>query len=122
MPKRIQRSRTPGWRMPEGAIYVGRPTIWGNPFICDDPAKSVEAYRRLASGGFHHFEMGPGKLQFANNFHPNALRHAYADYVREHIGELRGKDLVCWCALDQPCHADILLEIANKPESEASHG
>ncbi|MBK7274882.1 MAG: DUF4326 domain-containing protein [Actinomycetales bacterium] len=31
-PQRIQRQRTKGWRMPEGAVYVGRPTKWGNPF------------------------------------------------------------------------------------------
>ena len=31
-PQRIQRKRTKGWRMPEGAVYVGRPTKWGNPF------------------------------------------------------------------------------------------
>lgn len=32
MPKRIQRQRKKGWRMPEGAVYVGRPSKWGNPF------------------------------------------------------------------------------------------
>jgi hypothetical protein len=32
MPKRIQRKRTKGWKIPEGAVYVGRPTIYGNPF------------------------------------------------------------------------------------------
>ena len=32
MPKRIQRRRTKGWRMPPGVVYVGRPTIFGNPF------------------------------------------------------------------------------------------
>ena len=31
------------------------------------------------------------------------------------LSELRGKDLACWCALDQPCHADVLLEWANAP-------
>ncbi len=34
MAKRIQRKRTKGWRMPEGAVFVGRPTVWGN---CDKP-------------------------------------------------------------------------------------
>ena len=34
--------------------------------------------------------------------------------------ELRGRDLMCWCPLDQPCHADVLLEIANAPEEDAS--
>jgi len=81
-PKRIQRRRTKGWKMPEGAIYVGRPTQWGNPF------KTVEQYRQC--------------------FEP------IAPYYRERIrAALRGKDLACWCPLDQPCHADILLEIAN---------
>src|SRR5690348_3995079 len=32
-PRRIQRKRTKGWRMPEGAVYVGRGTRWGNPFV-----------------------------------------------------------------------------------------
>lgn len=33
----------------------------------------------------------------------------------EYIAPLRGRDLACWCALDQPCHADVLLELANNP-------
>lgn len=31
-PRRIQRLRAKGWRMPPSAVYVGRPTRWGNPF------------------------------------------------------------------------------------------
>ena len=115
MPKRIQRKRTKGWRMPEGAVNVCRPTIWGNPFVHDDTAQAVEAYRKLISGGSVMFEMGPGKLQYARRFHPNTLHWAYSDYVRDHIHELRGKDLVCFCALDKPCHADVLLRLANMP-------
>ena len=115
MPIRIQRSRAKGWRMPEGAVYVGRPTIWGNPFIHPtNVAEAVEAYRRLTQGGMQSFEMGPDKLQFAKNRHPNTLHWAYADFVREHIDELRGRDLACWCPLDAPCHADVLLEMANR--------
>jgi Domain of unknown function (DUF4326) len=34
-PRRIQRQRTKGWRMPAGAIYVGRPSPWGNPWPID---------------------------------------------------------------------------------------
>ncbi len=115
MPVRIQRSRAKGWRMPEGAVDVGRPTIWGNPFVHPtDVAAAVDAYRRLVSNGTSSFEMGPGKLQFAKDRHPNTLHWAYADYVREHIHELRGRNLACWCRLDQPCHADVLLELANR--------
>lgn len=112
-PIRIQRRRTKGWRMPENTVYVGRPSIWGNPFLHDDPTKAVEAFRRLTQGGTQVFEMGPGKLRFAPDAHPNCLHWAYADFVRQHIGTLRGKNLCCWCASDAPCHADVLLEIAN---------
>ena len=113
MAKRIQRKRTKGWRLPEGAVIVTRPTIWGNPFVHDEPAKAVEAYDRLIQGGTQSFEMGAGKLRFAPNAHPNCTHWAYAEFVREHIHQLRGKDLACFCPLDQPCHADVLLRLAN---------
>jgi hypothetical protein len=38
---------------------------------------------------------------------------ASPDLREQARGELRGKDLACWCALDEPCHGDVLLEIAN---------
>ena len=96
MPKRIQRKRTKGWRMPDGAVYVGRPTKWGNPFKMIDPTRlghqeAVERFRRWI-----------GRLDDKR------------DYLREVRAELRGKDLVCWCPVDQPCHADVLLDIANQ--------
>lgn len=71
------------------AIYVGRPTKWGNPFrieVYGTRARVIELYREWLWN------------------HPQLL----AD-----LGELRGKDLVCWCA-PKPCHADILLELANR--------
>ena len=94
MPKRIQRKRTKGWRMPPGAVYVGHPTKWGNPFAVggDGTAQAcVDLYRWFR---FSH------SIDFKLN-------------VPEVKAELRGKDLACWCPLDQPCHADVLLEIAN---------
>ena len=39
-----------------------------------------------------------------------------ADWLRAHLPELRGKNLACFCPLDQPCHADVLLELANKDQ------
>jgi hypothetical protein len=114
-PVRIQRKRTKGWRMPEGAIYVGRPSKWGNLFIAPDPAVAVGAYRRwlttrdtfwvagqddglaLAGSGL----AGSGRVGF---------RRLNLPYL---LPDLRGKDLACWCPLDQPCHADVLLELAN---------
>ena len=95
MPERIQRRRTKGWRMPEGAVYVGRPTKWGNLFpkgpvvfgfaIVDE----VMEFRLLVTG------------------------EGQWPYQKEAQSELKGKDLACWCPLDQPCHADVLMEIAN---------
>lgn len=99
MPKRIQRKRTKGWKMPEGAVYVGRPTKWGNPFRIASAiemgfADNEEQARRVVVEMFKAEGYGPG---------PGWSR----------LQELRGKDLVCWCPLDQPCHADVLLEWAN---------
>jgi hypothetical protein len=97
MPQRIQRKRIKGWRMPANAVYVGRPTKWGNPYYLGSLRKPggelgmsqvIENYRHWILGG------GVGK----DKLDPK---------------ELRGKDLACWCPLDQPCHADVLLELAN---------
>lgn len=107
MSKRIQLSRKKGWRLPEGAVNVARPGFWGNPFIISEKVRAgtrsgaryicvpsvedaVECYRLIFSEG------GPT-----------------ADALRKRLPELRGKDLACWCALDAPCHADVLLELAN---------
>ena len=87
--------------MPEGAVYVGRGTKWGNPYPVGGrkegaltigpvtPQQCVSAYRALV------WDIPPwDDLPF---------------------DELRGKDLACWCPLDQPCHADVLIELANGP-------
>jgi hypothetical protein len=100
-PKRIQRKRTKGWRMPEGAVYVGRPSQWGNPFTAEDYWKSgyvghIGIARAWAKAQFRVYVLG--RLESG---------------VGYPLAALRGQDLACWCPLDQPCHADVLLEIAN---------
>ncbi len=108
-PKRIQRRRVKGWRMPEGAVYVGRPTVWGNPFpwtaAPGGRPQSVAMFKAWLAD--EEFDWG---LRFGRAYDPKNLRAKLLSRIRD----LRGKDLVCWCPLDQPCHADILLEIANK--------
>lgn len=106
MPRRIQRRRTKGWRMPEGAVYVGRPTKWANPWTIHGAREagylgSDEAVRSLC---VHMFS------QAMNRGLPAVSR------IAANLAELRGKDLACWCPLDQPCHADVLLELANAEE------
>jgi hypothetical protein len=92
MPIRIQRKRTKGWRMPPNTVYVGRPAKWGNPFI-GERAGAVHLYGAWMSGWYN----------------------ATLLPMRPNFDELRGKDLACWCPLDQLCHADVLLELANSP-------
>jgi hypothetical protein len=84
-PKRIQRKRTKGWQMPENAVYVGRGSQWGNPFTVDNTGQI------------------PAVLRFACEVAPLL-----------DVKPLRGKDLACWCGPDQECHADVLLELANR--------
>ena len=95
-PKRIQRKRTKGWKMPANTVYVGRPTIWGNPFRVTDGVGPFNWQRYKAVAQFSEYLPGLLKAQ------PSGL-----------IESLRGKDLACWCSLQSPCHADVLLEIAN---------
>lgn len=92
-------------------MYVGRPTKWGNPFRVGDldPYHEhlvPEAKRMSASAAVEHYcarYMGDGLPDRG-----------------EIITELHGRDLVCWCPLDQPCHADVLLAIANGELAEAA--
>lgn len=105
MATRIQRKRSKGWKMPEGAVYVGRPTKWGNPYrvgmwLNYEATEAVRDFRNWASGNYTCNGTAWG------NGHGKEMAKAAAV-------ELRGKDLACWCPLDQPCHADVLLEIAN---------
>lgn len=98
MPKRIQLSRAKGWRKPRGAVKVDRSTNWGNPYAARDYGGNcsaqllVDLFRDMVT------KAPDGKGQM----------------IREELHKLRGKDLACWCPLDQPCHADVLLELANK--------
>jgi hypothetical protein len=120
MPKRIQRQRIKDWRMPTDARYVGRPGYYGNPYKpghvylvgsslpfpvptqrsegpcpmpdlvavrCADVQQAVDWYRQWAT-----ISIEPRQLEL-----------------------LRGLDLACWCPPGQPCHADVLLEMANAP-------
>lgn len=98
MPKRIQRKRAKGWKMPEGAVYVGRPTKWGNPFPL---APTWLEPRHMAVDRYRFWLTGVIRAPYGLPPQP------------QEIAQLRGKDLACWCPLDQPCHADILLELAN---------
>lgn len=92
-PKRIQRKRTKGWKLPPNAVIVTRPTKWGNPFRLTDDKSAGEVVRQYR--------------EWLNNSLPGQEIKEAARV------ELRGKHLVCWCPLWQACHGKVLLEIAN---------
>lgn len=108
-PKRIQRKRTKGWRMPEGAVYVGRPTEWGNPWTVGDPI-SVEWPDRSAGDGGRVYR----QMAISADLAVALYRLAFTPDAAEIRAQFAGRDLACWCPLDRPCHADVLLEIANE--------
>jgi hypothetical protein len=107
LPRRIQRSRERGWRMPPGAVYVGRPSRWGNPYrVAQRPplwpaerlwgaAEAVECYELMLASGW--------RLRRWPGFH----------LVEAAMRELEGRDLCCWCPPGDPCHGDVLLRYAN---------
>ena len=93
MPERIRLRRTKGWRKPDGAVVVARPSRWGNPYrvgVDGDRAQCVQRYRDAVEGG---------ELGFT---------------IDDPRRELTGYDAACWCPLDEPCHADVLLEVCRR--------
>lgn len=124
-PVRLQRKRTKGWRMPEGAVYVGRPTIWGNPWYLDGASEHAVSLRLGPGWKAESVARGNGGLAFVVAHHRLWLKGGTALALPEmvkwrmevcrRLKELRGKDLVCWCSLDRACHADTLIDLANTP-------
>lgn len=153
-PARIQLRRARGWRKPEGAVVVARPSKWGNPFPLDGSwitwtavsigLRADKAGRRQAAVALHRawltdealrlrgfapiqgVEYDAGSLEFQDGQVVSIADHvAYLAIFgartcdqptlpdRPSLDDLRGKDLCCWCPLDLPCHAEVLLELAN---------
>lgn len=108
MPERIHRRRTKGWRMPPNTVSVTRPGPLGNPFLAnDDPAAAVDHYRRWLSG-----EMTAAEF---NEHATWTWRNGFTDReeILRRLPALRGKNVACFCRDGLPCHADVLLYLAN---------
>jgi hypothetical protein len=104
-PQRIQLRRTKGWRKPEGAIVVARPTRWGNPYKVGQERGGIPMSRLAAVAGFsREARYSPARRTGAFGRYPT--RHDIMDL-------LAGADLACWCRPADLCHADVLLDIAN---------
>jgi hypothetical protein len=92
MPERVQLSRAKGWKMPPNTVKVDRATRWGNPNLVS-----------------HHGQEGAVR-RFEAELRAGILRFSVDDVRRD----LRGKNLACWCKPGTPCHADVLLQVANE--------
>lgn len=141
MPIRIQRRREAGWRMPAGAVYVGRPTVWGNPFrvardvpdsfgnnspiaVVDDTDRRTVQCHFLTLGHARAYAMGMylTSIRMAQRLPDQAaIAEPWALEIARRLPELAGRDLVCWCPLPKRgladlCHAAVLIALAN-PEA-----
>ncbi|MGY6409898.1 MAG: DUF4326 domain-containing protein [Alkalilacustris sp.] len=90
-PVRVLNAREVGRDVP-GAVYCGRPSPWGNPFRIGKDGTRAEVVAK-----FREWLMARPEL------------------VAKARAELRGRDLICWCA-PAACHCDVLAEVANAPE------
>lgn len=128
---RVQRLRARGFKKPEGAIYVGRPGKWANPFkvvderriyvlvvaedktrewkpFCQgDTGKCIRLYRWVVTG------KPDGEPYGIPVDHLEYMKYWFEHFEKLNVSELQGKQLMCWCKLTNPCHVDVLLELAN---------
>ena len=125
MPERIQQRRTKGWRKPENTVSVARPSKWGNPItITAEDCTEVDAagvcyvVRNSSIRNrpvTHEADMRSAREVAVKTFRAGVLNGLFGYGIGEVRARLRGKNLMCFCPLDQPCHADVLLELANPP-------
>lgn len=93
------------------AVNVARPSSWGNPWRIVEVGSPEEAARRFRAA-ICGFESNGSFCR------PQAHPESHISKIINDIDELRGKNLACWCAPDAPCHADVLLDLANRPICE----
>lgn len=112
----MQRFRARGWRMPDGTRFVGRPSRWGNPFRIGQPVPRI-----VPLPGLPERATGTVPARLVGTSIPDAAIavSAYELLINTHCLyediriDLRGLNLACWCPLNQPCHRNVLLGIAN---------
>lgn len=103
MPERIQRKRTKGWKKPNGAIIVSRPSKYGNPFVVGVAYSEDEPLYKTTQEAVEAYEYTLAEFK---RLMPSAFE--------EWIAPLRGHDLCCWCKVGDFCHADTLIRYANE--------
>ncbi|WP_051325997.1 DUF4326 domain-containing protein [Glycomyces tenuis] len=123
------------WRAPlddqgRPPVYVGRPSRWGNPFRIHNGHTSVGPMWHVAVNTWKHIpadECVYGYVTSSSPLGPEAVVSLYQDMLAvrrrdepdrfwEWLAPLAGRDLMCWCSVEDPCHGDVLLELANGGE------
>lgn len=116
MPKRIQRKRTKGWRMPENTVSICRPGKFGNPFSISSAIDAGYGFhpddvRQMCVDGFRDW-LENGDKETAEFYFSDGVEKRVK--ILNSLEELRGKDLACFCKEGEVCHGDVLLEMANR--------
>jgi hypothetical protein len=106
MTARLRLSRAKGFRLPDDAVSVARPTKWGNPFVVGRDGSAADCVRL--------YGMLLGGLLCMSCAAPVAAQKATIETIERDWIELVGKRLACWCQIGRPCHADVLGEIVAK--------
>jgi len=135
IPVRVQRKRTRGWKMPPNTVCVDRKTKWGNPFAIGETfialikpnsktdwqgdgfwdCNSVEETITDNKSAVENFTqlLLDGEIEFFTEKNGQAKKHLKFAAIEEIKEGLKGKNLACWCKPGDPCHADVLLKLAN---------
>lgn len=106
---RIQRKRSKGFKLPDNCICISRGTKWGNPFTVSELGRT-EAIRRFKecllkpAMAYRYFCYMEETITQTNRFR----------WMAEHLQDLRGKDIACFCSTDEDCHGDVLIELLNE--------
>jgi len=115
MPKRIQRKRIKGWRLPENAVSITRPGKFGNPFKKGQWFKRGfrgMTYARCLSDEPRHRE-GFTLIETDEEAIEWFRWYVTTTNNEKKLAALKGKDLACWCKEGKPCHGDVWIELAN---------
>jgi hypothetical protein len=129
VPHRVKLSRLPGWRKPPNTRAVTRSTRFGNPFTVVKPVRDAGRSWRVVwsyPGAGRGRQAPPGfepiKCETRHQAHEQAVRlfrewltaPEQTDLLDQARHELVGLNLACWCWLNLPCHADVLLDLVNR--------
>lgn len=112
-PQRIQRKRTKGWRMPPNTVYVGRGSKWGNPYKVGAIVATPYGSHVKVKDNEHAAQLFKAWAVSFETARQGIAPPMVAMLGKNRIDQLAGKNLACWCKENEPCHADVLMELAN---------